>query len=191
MWKWVFIIIGLLLATGAVLYVWMGIVMSEGTKPKANGKNDYAVVLGAKVHPSGIPSLALKYRLDAAVDYLNEYPHVKIILSGGQGPDEPMSEADFMYTYLTEAGINEERLIREGSSTSTYENLLYSKELMPAMEGAITIISSDFHLARAQFIAEQLELEVDVIAARTPKAVEKKLRFRERFALLKTIIIGK
>lgn len=189
--KWVFIIIGILLTTGVVLYVWTGVLIGEGKEPKADGTNRYAIILGAKVHETGIPSLSLKYRLDAAVDYLNQYPHVRVILSGGQGSDEPMSEADFMYAYLVEKGINKERLIREGASTSTYENLLFSKELLPQNATSITIISSDFHLARAQFIAEQLELEVDVVAAKTPKAVEQKLTFRERFALLKTIIVGK
>lgn len=132
----------------------------------------------------------MKYRLDQTVEYLEKYPRVKAILSGGQGDDEPISEAEFMYLYLVNAGIDEERLTREDASTSTYENLLYSKELLPKYEKNVTILSSDFHLGRVKILAEKLDLQVDVVAAKTPRVVESKLRMRERFALLKTVVIG-
>jgi len=164
--------------------------MEEGQTPVANGENDYAIVLGAKVNGE-TPSLSLRYRLEAALKYAREYPHVKLILSGGQGDDEYISEAEAMKRYLIENGIEEKRLLLESVSTSTYENILFSKELFPLSTQKVTIITSDYHLARAKNIASELELQADVVAAKTPKTVESKLIFRERLALLKNFIIGK
>ena len=183
-------VIVLLLLSGIILYVWLGIVIDKGMQPKANGTNAYAIVLGAKVNKNGEPSLSLHYRLEAAVAYLEQYPYVKVIVSGGQGKEEPMSEAERMYLFLKEAGIEEGRILQENTSTSTYENLAFSKELLPEGETSVTIISSDFHLTRAQYLAEKLALKVDVVPAKTPKSVEAKLKLRERAALLKTYLMG-
>jgi uncharacterized SAM-binding protein YcdF (DUF218 family) len=163
--------------------------MADGLEPKASGSNDYAIILGAKVNGE-IPSLSLQYRLDAALDYAIQYPHVYLILSGGQGAGEHISEAEAMKRFLIANGIQEERLLLEDKSTSTYENLFNSIELVPDSVEEITIITSDYHLARAKKIAENLSLQTDVVAAKTPKVVELKLRTRERIALLKTVIIG-
>ena len=181
---------GAMLAGGFILYFWSGTLLNKGVNPKADGTNDYAIVLGARVKENGEPSLSLQYRLETAIEYLQKHPQVKVIVSGGQGKEEPMSEAERMYTYLLEAGIAKERIIQEDASTSTYENLSFSKELLPEGEKGLTIISSDFHLTRAQYLAEKLDLEVDVVPAQTPKSVEGKMRLRERAALLKTYVMG-
>ena len=188
--KRLFGVIVVLLVSAISLYVWLGIVIDKGVQPKADGTNEYAIVLGAKVNKNGEPSLSLHYRLEAAVAYLEQYPHVKVIVSGGQGKEEPMSEAERMYLFLKEAGIEEERILQEDTSTSTYENLNYSKRLLPEGETKVTIISSDFHLTRAKYLAEKLALKVDVVPAKTPKSVEAKLKLRERAALLKTYVMG-
>ncbi|MCM3112109.1 YdcF family protein [Lederbergia lenta] len=174
------------------IFLWMltGKWMNEGKKPKANGKNEYAVILGAKVN-GDVPSLSLQFRLDAALKYANTYPHVKLILSGGQGPGENITEAKAMKKFLVEKGISDDRLILEEKSTSTYENILFSKELLPTSVQSITIITSDFHLARAKKLADTLKLQSDVVSAKTPNVVEFKLTTRERLALLKTSIFGK
>lgn len=164
--------------------------MEDGQTPVANGTYTYAIVLGAKVNRT-TPSLSLQYRLEAAATYANTYPHVQLVLSGGQGPGEDCSEAEAMYNYLVNKGIDPNRLLMEDKSTSTFENLSYSKQLLPTDVDAITIISSDYHLHRAQMIAENLQLETDVVAAKTPSSVSAKLRFRERLALLKTKVFGK
>lgn len=159
-------------------------------EPEADGSNEYAIVLGAKVNGE-VPSLSLHYRMDAALDYANKYPHVKLVLSGGQGPDEMMTEAEAMRRYLVKNGVDETRLILEEESTSTYENLMYSKKLMPDSVKSVTIITSDYHLARAKLLAEKIGFEsTDGIAANTPKVVQTKLKTRERLALLKTYLFG-
>nr|WP_260858036.1 YdcF family protein [Bacillus sp. FJAT-22090] len=165
--------------------------LDDGLEPKADGSNEYAIVLGAKVKKGNVPSLALRYRLEAALAYASDNPEVQFVLSGGKGPDEEIEEAVFMKNFLIENGIAEDRIIVEERSTSTYENLLFSKELLPDEVNSVTIITSDYHLHRAKKLARKLGWESDVVAAKTPEVVEMKLRLRERLALVKTYIVGK
>lgn len=187
--KWVGLIIGILLVSSVTLWAITGKWMRDGLEPTADGTKEFAIVLGAKVNGE-TPSLSLKYRLDAALNYANEHPNVYLILSGGQGKGEAISEAQAMENYLVANGLSKDRLLLETKSTSTYENIRFSKELLPEGVAEVTIISSDFHLARAQKLAEKLNLTTDVIAAQTPEIVEQKLRTRERLALIKTMVVG-
>ena len=188
--KKMFILATASIVFGAVFYVALGFDIKRGQKNVASGKHTYLIVLGAKVKPGGVPSLSLQYRLDAALDYLKENPKTNVIVSGGQGPDEEQTEASFMRDYLIANGIEKSRIITEEQSTSTYENLYYSFALLPETEQAVTIVSSDFHLRRATYIANKLGYEADVIVAKTPKSVEVQLNIRERLALLRTYILG-
>lgn len=185
------IAIGIIIALlGMSFWFLSGKWMKEGLKPEADGSNEYAIILGAKVNGE-IPSLSLQYRLEKALSYAETYPDVTFILSGGQGPDEDIAEAEAMRRFMTEQGVHEERLILEAESTSTYENLLYSKKLLPEGENQITIITSDYHLARARMLAEKLGLETDALSATTPPSVKAKQNIRERLAIIKTYIVGK
>ncbi|KYG91967.1 vancomycin resistance protein [[Bacillus] sp. KCTC 13219] len=185
--KWLSIATAIAVFYG-VGYYFLDNEINKGTSPKANGTNDFLIILGAKVRPTGEPSLSLQYRLEAANDYLQKHPHVQVIVSGGQGDDEPATEASIMADYLISHGISAERILLEEDSTSTYENLLFSKELLPEDITTITIVSNDYHLQRAKFLAEIIGLEADVLVAKTPTSVEVKSRMRERLALLKTYI---
>lgn len=182
--------IGIILLIG-IGYYWLGTEIEKGKKPIADGSNDFLIILGAKVKGNGQPSLSLKNRLDVAVDYLQQHEHVQVIVSGGQGADEPATEASVMAKYLIDAGIDPLRIQLEEHSTSTYKNLLYSKELLPEGVNKISIVSNDFHLARAKYLANVIGLEADVLAASTPSSVKVKSNIRERFALLKTYLVGK
>ncbi|MBD8523192.1 YdcF family protein [Lysinibacillus fusiformis] len=188
--KWLIRVGVVLIVIAIVLYIWLGKEIERGVEAKADGSANYMIILGAKVKPGGVPSLSLKSRLEVAVPYLVKYPQVKVIVSGGQGPDEDRTEASVMREYLEQNGIDATRIIEEDQSTSTYENLVFSKELLPKETKKITIVSNDFHLKRAKYLAESLDFEVDVVSAKTPKSVEAKLKIRERAALLKTYIVG-
>ena len=190
-WKVVIVIIPILICLLTIV-IWFKTEkwISNGQKPVARGENDYAIVLGAKVN-NITPSLSLRYRLESALAYANEYPTVILVLSGGQGPDEAITEAEAMKNYLIANGIDEKRLIVEEKSTSTYENVLFSTELMPTTISSFTIITSDYHLARSKNIAKELGFETDVIVAKTPEVVAGKLKTRERLALVKNYLIGK
>lgn len=173
-----------------LIFYWLDYEMNAALKNEADGSNEYVVILGAKVKPGGIPSQSLKNRLDAAVDYLQKYPTVKAIVTGGQGADEDRTEASVMADYLIEHGIAEERVLLEDQSTTTYENLLFAKKLLPENTASITIISNDFHLKRATILARKLGLKADVVAAPTPKVVNTKSRIRERLAIIKAYTRG-
>lgn len=120
-------------------------------------QNTTAVVLGCGVKGTR-PSRILQERLETAYDYLIENPEAYCVLSGGQGEDEDISEAECMYRYLTEKGIVPERLICEDKSSTTEENLQFSKEMLEknGISGDITIVTSEFHAYRAAKMAERL-----------------------------------
>ncbi len=127
---------------------------SEEGKPAL----DYIIVLGAQVWEDG-PSVVLKYRLDAANTYLEENPDTKCIVSGGQGYNEPFTEAEGMAKYLIEHGISAERILLEDQSTNTVENVRYSQRLMETTYKSVGIVTNNFHLYRAVEIAKKQGLQ--------------------------------
>lgn len=126
------------------------------------------IVLGCGVNGDR-PSLMLTERLDAAYDYLNTHEEVVGILSGGQGKGENISEAECMYRYLTEKGIAKERLYKEERSTSTRENLLYSKKIMEEehLDFRVIIVTNEFHEYRASVIAEHTGITPSAVCGKT------------------------
>ena len=114
-----------LVCIGFALFLFVQGFILSGFFQKGPEGLDYVVVLGAQMKTSG-PSKALKYRLDEAVRYLEANPDTKVIVSGGQGPDEPMSEAQGMYDYLVNAGIAPDRILLEDQSNNTFQNHTYS-----------------------------------------------------------------
>lgn len=152
------IVFHLLMVIGVAVFVTFG-GMIAGEFSSAGKQNlDYIIVLGAQVRENG-PSVVLKYRLDAAIEYLNENPDTICIVSGGQGSNEPFSEAKGMADYLTEHGIEEKRILLEDKSTNTVENIKYSKELMKQSYDSVGIVTNNFHVFRAVQIAKVQGLE--------------------------------
>lgn len=127
---------------------------------------DYVIVLGAKVNPNG-PSLTLQKRINAAYNYLSQHPSTKVVASGGQGWDEPMSEAQCIAEELIAMGISPDRIILEDRSTDTVENICYSRKLIEdSPEINVLVISNDFHCFRASAIARRhLDAEVGHVSA--------------------------
>lgn len=131
---------------------------------------DYLIVLGAGVNGT-TPSLSLQERLNTAYDYLLTHPDTICVVSGGQGPGEDITEAACMYNYLTLRGISPERILTEDKSTSTRENLLFSKAIIDGDAGEsptrVAILSAEYHLFRAKLMARDQGLEPILIPART------------------------
>jgi uncharacterized SAM-binding protein YcdF (DUF218 family) len=75
-------------------------------------KVDYLVVLGAGLW-GDTPSLALQERLDESIKFIRANPNIKVVLSGGQGPGETITEAEGMRRYLVNKGVNDKTLIKE------------------------------------------------------------------------------
>lgn len=110
---------------------------------------DYVLVLGALVKPDGTPSLMLAARCDTAADFLEAHPNAKAILCGGQGPDEPRPEAESMYDYMIEKGVDAAQLLQENQSNNTIANIKNAKQFLSPGQH-VAIITSDYHLARAR-----------------------------------------
>ena len=152
---------------------------------------DYLIVLGAGLRGSKI-STSLLYRLQTAIEYNNLYPNVKIIVSGGQGTDEDMSEALAMKNYLISHGIDENLIISEDKSVNTYENFLFTKELLEKETGkdkfTVTVISNNFHMYRAKFLGKQLGFKCLGYPAPSHKASSFIFYTREFFGVIKAYI---
>ena len=142
------------IVSGAMVYAMAQVPSGDAT----------VVLLGAQVRGSGEPSLILNGRINAAERYLKENLKTKAVLSGGQGEDEPFSEAACMYDLLKKSGIEESRLFMEDKSKNTKENLKFSSEIIEAnrLNKNLAIATDGFHQLRARIIANQLGLKGDV-----------------------------
>ncbi len=117
---------------------------------------DSIVVLGAGLNGGRNVSRTLRYRLDKAIE-LYELNPVPIVVSGGQGKDEDVSEAFAMKEYLIAQGISEEDVYMEDKSTSTEENFDFSKDVLDGIfteDYEIVFTSNDFHISRAEKFME-------------------------------------
>lgn len=156
------------------------------------GKVDYLIVLGAGIWPDGRPTLALTYRLDEAIHYYQDKGPLKIIVSGGQGVNEPFSEAQAMADYLMERGVPASDILIEDRSTSTMENFKFSRELLGKdvpKPTRIIFITNDFHVLRSRILAERNGFEAYAIPAPTPAVVLLNCYLREFFAFVKSMIV--
>ena len=148
-------------------------------------KCEYMVVLGAKVRADG-PSVSLMDRINAAYAYMTEHPDVIAVVSGGQGPDEHMSEAQCMYDHLVARGIDPERVWMEDKATSTWENLHFSLDLIEAKTGTrpekIGLLSSEYHMFRAGLFADACGVESVGIPARTSRFSQRVNHFMREVA---------
>lgn len=152
----------------AVAITW-GII-AHSARGTEEPESEYLVVLGAGVHGT-VPSRSLRERLDAAQHYLTEHPDAVAIVSGGQGPGEDITEAQCMYDYLTSHGIDPSRVWMEDKATNTLENLRFSLDIIGEKHNIrpekIAIVSSEYHLHRAGIFAGWLEIEAELVPART------------------------
>lgn len=144
---------------------------------------DCIIVLGAQVRGTKITN-SLKRRLDAALEYLDRYPLAKVIVSGGQGKGEDISEARAMAQYLEENGVEKERIFLEDRSTSTRENLRFSAEFTDIRQKKNGIVTNDFHIYRASLIARQEGYEkICLIPASSNPVFQINYLVREFFAV--------
>ena len=139
------------------LFTVEALIVSEAKTDNNSGRS-YVVVLGAAVKGTN-PTLSLTHRLQAAEKYLKQYPDSFAVVSGGQGEGEDISEAQCMFNVLTEAGVAPDRILLEDKSTSTVENLEFSKKIILERGGTMddtAILSSPYHLYRAKVLAKNI-----------------------------------
>lgn len=169
-------------------------VINVGSSDPSALPADAVVVLGAGVNGTQ-PSLSLYTRLTAALDYLEENPDVPVVLTGGPGYGEEITEARCMYDWLTARGVDPARLIMEEQAGNTAENFAFSKELLeeqgidPA-ENLVAVVTNDFHIARSRLIAARQGYgHAFGVPAKLPwRHLEVNYYLRESFAMVKTWI---
>lgn len=164
----------LLVAIGFGLFSVAEFLVIRQAHTDENPEAPYLIVLGAGVDGTQ-PSLSLYNRLTTALEYLKTYPEARVIVSGGQGPGEDISEAECMRRWLTENGISEVRIIKEDKSTSTDENIANSLAIIDTYSNdpnnVVAILSSEYHLYRAKRAAESAGALPLGVAARTSNPI--------------------
>ncbi|MDR1306766.1 MAG: YdcF family protein [Treponema sp.] len=163
-----------------------GLIIRDAKNKNIENAN-YIIILGAGLNGAN-PSLALLQRLNAAIGYLKKNTNTDVIVSGGKGSRETVTEAEVMSKLLQNNGIEINRIILEDRSTSTYENLLYSGNLID-INKKVVIVSSGFHLFRAKNIAKKIGYKnIGGIAGKTPLLLLPNYYVREYLAVLKETI---
>lgn len=178
-----------LLVLGCAVFAFLESIVINGANTSEEAEAPYLIVLGAKVNGRE-PSLILSERLRAAYEYMEEHPDAIAVLSGGQGRGESISEAQAMENWLIEHGIDPNRLIKEEFSTNTWENITNSMDIIrdtgESGEIRAAIVTSDFHMYRAVYIAERAGIDAVSAPAETVR-FDLKLNYyiREAAALVK------
>jgi uncharacterized SAM-binding protein YcdF (DUF218 family) len=180
------------LAVGLALFLTLqGLILSGSHTDAAEA--DCIIILGAGLR-NGAPSLILQRRLNAAIGYLHEHGDVPVVVTGGLDRNETITEAESMFRYLVNHGVDESLIIKEEKSTSTRENLAFAVALMEehglsAERIKVAVVTNEFHLYRAKLIAKKLGLDAVGISAETPYLNVRALySFREAFALLREFL---
>lgn len=127
-----------------------------GAVDNATYREDAVIVLGAAVRGERV-TLPLQYRLDSAVEYHEKNPEAYIIVTGGKGLQEDITEALAMERYLLSKGVPEDKILKEEKATSTEENMAFSKKIADKIlpeDYSICVITNDFHVLRGTSMAK-------------------------------------
>lgn len=150
-----------LVTIGAIYTSIVLFLIFSGTRDTPSTSPDTVLILGAQVKgttkENAYPSVVLRERLDTATTYIKKHPEATVIVCGGQGSDEPDSEANVMKNYLIKQGISKEKIVAEDTSTRTKENILNAQKKQPLHN--TVIVTSDFHIYRAKLLAKRLGIE--------------------------------
>jgi len=135
---------------------------------------DFIIILGSKINKDGTLTPLLKGRVDKAIEfgrkqYEETRKKIKYIPSGGKGKDEVIAEAKAIKNYLVENGINEKDIIIEDKSTSTIQNMKYSKDKIDKInkDANISFSTTNYHVFRSGVIANNQGIECEGIGSKT------------------------
>lgn len=189
--KWIFICGYIFLIC---VFTVFGIMMTAAANTAPPQDADVVMVLGAALRGTK-PSDTLARRLDTAITYAEENPDSLVLVSGGQGPQEEIPESHAMRDYLIAHGIDENRILVEDQSISTYQNFFYSKQLLDKHfgEGNYTTVfaTNDFHILRGYMNAEAVGMsDVYGLPYRSLIYTAPPNYMRESLALLATYVFG-
>ena len=193
--RWLLWLGALVLAGVLAFWALLGAVLWGG-RDRIEGRPGVLVVLGCQVHPWG-PSVLLQDRLNTALAYWQEHPETVIVVSGGQGPDEPTTEAQAMYDYLVARGVPAEQIHREETSHNTWENVNYSLALLKelGLEGeGVAVVSNGFHLTRVEMLWRRAGGPEPLSTLAAPSSdlpARLKMYVREPIALVKSFVLDR
>ena len=157
-----------------------------------NPTSEYLLVPGAGIIRRE-PSFTLARRLDTAINYLNVNPEAKVIVSGGLSDGQLASEAQVMAWYLEKHDISAERILLEENASNTLENILLSKEKIELIHHKpleeIIIITSDYHMLRAQMLANRMGIKAVGVKSSSPLGLYRQYAMREYFAIFKSMLL--
>lgn len=135
---------------------------------------DFVIIFGAKIKDDGTLTPIVKARVDKAIEFAKKQKEksnksIIFVPSGGQGSDEVMAEAEAMKNYLVQNGISENNIIIENKSTSTRQNIKFSKELidLKQRDGNIIFSTTNYHVFRSGVIANDEGIDCEGIGSTT------------------------
>ena len=135
---------------------------------------DFMIILGCGIRQDGTPTPLLRGRVDKALEFARRQKEATgkdliFVPSGGQGPNEVISESESMKNYLLSKGIPEERILMEDQSTTTFENMKFSKEKIMAIDpnAKIAYSTTNYHVFRSGLFARRVKMRAQGIGART------------------------
>ena len=173
-----------LVCLGAVMFVALvGTVCYCAGMEREVSSSDCIIVLGARVRPDGTLSDSLRYRCESALAAWKEGLAPFLIVCGAQGADEPVAEAEAMRAWLVQHGVPEKSVVLEADSYNTEQNLQNAAALMRerGWESAV-VVTSDYHLERALWLARDAGIRAGGIAAESPHPIGVWLKNRVREA---------
>lgn len=132
-----------------------------GKSDSVTYKENAVIVLGAAVHGK-TPSRTLRHRLDKTIEYHTKNPDAIIIVSGGRGSQEDITEAEAMKLYLIERGVADDKILKEEKATSTAENFSFSKAILDEhFDGEYTacFVTNEYHIFRSLLCADHAGIE--------------------------------
>ncbi|AOR23578.1 YdcF family protein [Clostridium taeniosporum] len=188
----------LFICLGIIVFIFLEILIISC--PKSNKENtDYILVLGAGLNNGNQINYILKSRLDSVLECVNEFNnHGYIVVSGGKGNDERISEAEAMKRYLVEQGIPEEKILMEDKSKNTFENLKFSKRIIENHSKqnignlSVKIVTTDFHGFRSNILAKRNGYDkANLYTNKTIYYLIPTCYTREAFALVKSVIFDR
>ena len=135
---------------------------------------DFVIILGSKINSDGSLTPLLKGRVDKAIEFANKQfeengKEIIYVPSGGKGCDEKLAEAEAIKNYLLENGINKSQILIEDKSTSTVENMKYSKAKIDKVnkKGKIIFSTTNYHVFRSGVIANYEGIDCEGIGSKT------------------------
>ncbi len=185
----IFLSVGLILC-GSLITAMLYTAHGKGYDPARPPKT--VLVLGCQVRGTE-PSLMLTRRLEAAYQYLTQYPDAVCVVSGGQGDDEDIPEGEAMEQYLLEKGIEAQRIYKETQSTNTKENFLYSTQIISreGLSKEIVVATDGFHQFRASMFAKDNGLVFHALPANTPWLLAPGYYARELMGVVKSALFDR